>query len=141
MDPTSINFLGVLVAAIGAFAVGAVYYIALSKPWMRAARLDPNDTAVRPLVLVTTFLAELVLALMFSLVLGAATFGEYDLTTGVMWGAVFWFGFVLTTVVINQRNQGFGWSLTLIDTIHWLLVFLTIGAVIGWFGPPEMTLT
>jgi hypothetical protein len=36
----------------------------------------------------------------------------------------------------QNRYEGFGWDLTLIDTGHWLGVLLLIGAVIGWFGAP-----
>jgi hypothetical protein len=39
-----INYLAIIVAAIAGFVVGAAYYGALSKPWMRAARIDPTST-------------------------------------------------------------------------------------------------
>ena len=44
-------------------------------------------------------------------------------------------------LVVNHRHQGSGWTLTVIDGLHWLLVLLVMGAVLGWFGPaPEATL-
>lgn len=39
-----------------------------------------------------------------------------------------------TTVAVNQRYEGFGWDLTLIDAGHWLGVALIMGGVIGFFG-------
>lgn len=35
------NYLAVLIAAIAAFVIGAIYYGVLGKPWMTAARIDP----------------------------------------------------------------------------------------------------
>jgi hypothetical protein len=41
------EFLNVIAAAVGAFAFGAVWYIALSKPWAAAAGI-PLDAAGKP---------------------------------------------------------------------------------------------
>lgn len=41
------EFLNVIAAALGAFAFGAVWYISMSKPWIRAAGI-PVDAAGRP---------------------------------------------------------------------------------------------
>ena len=41
------EYLNVLAAAAGAFAFGAVWYIAMSKPWV-AAREVPVDASGRP---------------------------------------------------------------------------------------------
>ena len=38
MEFGGISYLAVLIAAIVAFVFGAVYYGALGKPWMKAAR-------------------------------------------------------------------------------------------------------
>ena len=48
--------------------------------------------------------------------------------------AVVALGFVVTTLSVNHRYQGFGWGLTAIDAGHWLGVLLIMGALIGWFG-------
>ena len=45
-----------------------------------------------------------------------------------------WLGFMATTLAVNQRYEGFGWDLTIIDGLHWLGVALIMGAVIGGFG-------
>ena len=39
-----------------------------------------------------------------------------------------------TTLTVNQRYQGFGWDLTILDGIHWLIVALLMGGIIGAFG-------
>jgi hypothetical protein len=85
---------------------------------------------------IVSFIAELVMALVLSLVLGAMTGGEPNVAAGLVYGFLFWLGFVATTIAVNQRYQGYGWMLTVIDTGHWLGVLLLIGAIVGWWGAP-----
>lgn len=131
MSFAAIDTLAVVLAAIASFAVGALWYGVLGKPWMRAARLTPDMTKPTPLLFVISFVCELLMALIFALLIGhfeAATF------TDVLAAAFFlWIGFVATTIVVNTRYQGFGWDLPLIDGGHWLLVLLVQGAVLGAF--------
>lgn len=140
MDISSINLIAVLVAAVAAFVVGAVYYILLDKVWMAAAKIDPATAGVHIPTLLITFVAELLMALVLSLAIGTVTFGDITLESGLFWSFLMWLGFILTTLLINHRNQGQSWSLTLIDGLHWLLALLAMGAVIGWFGPPTTSL-
>ncbi|TGP59644.1 DUF1761 domain-containing protein, partial [Mesorhizobium sp. M2D.F.Ca.ET.225.01.1.1] len=83
-----------------------------------------------------SFIAELIMALVMTLVVGAITGGEPNPLAGVIFGFVLWLGFVATTLSVNHRFEGFGWDLTLIDAGHWLGVLIIIGVVIGWFGAP-----
>ena len=55
-------------------------------------------------------------------------------TLRVISGFFIWLGFLATATAVNQRYEGFGWTLTLIDAGHWLGVALIMGAVIGAFG-------
>ncbi len=59
----------------------------------------------------------------------------FSLRAGIISGAFCWFGFVLTTVVINNAYCGRKAMLAVIDSAHWLGVLVIIGAVLGWFGP------
>ncbi|MGX5843331.1 DUF1761 domain-containing protein [Mesorhizobium sp. ArgA1] len=136
MDFSAVNWLAVVVAAVLAWLFGAVWYMALSKPWLKAAKLDPATMSKSKLPFVISFITELIMALVVALVVGAMTGGEPALTAGLVFGFVLWLGFVATTLTANHRYQNFGWDLTLIDGGHWLGVLLIIGAVIGWFGAP-----
>ena len=145
MDFSSINYWGVLVAAITGYAVGAVYYMVLGKPWMKAARLDPAAMKMRISPFVISFLAELVMALVLSIVLDDITFAgtfseEFDMLSSVTWSVILWAGLVATILTVNHRYQGHSWALTVIDAGHWLLVLVVMAAVLGWFGPADVGL-
>lgn len=135
MQFAGMNYLAILVAAVVAFVIGAIYYGTLSRPWMKAARLDPAGpkSAMVPLM-ITTFVLELILAFVTAGVIGHLGTGQVTLMNGVISGLFIWAGIILTTMTINNRYQGFGWDLTLIDGLHWFLVMIGIGATIGLFG-------
>ena len=101
-----------------------------------AARLDPATMQRSAVPFVVSFVAELIMAVVLTLVVGAITGGEPNPIAGLLFGFVLWLGFIATTLAVNHRYEGFGWVLTLIDAGHWLGVMLIIGAVIGWFGAP-----
>ena len=136
MDFSTVNWLAVIVAAVVAWLFGAVWYMGLSKLWLKAAKLDPATMKRSVAPFIVGFVGELVMALVMTLVVGALTGGEPNPLAGVIFGFVLWLGFIATTLSVNHRYQGFGWDLTLIDAGHWLGVMLIIGAVIGWFGAP-----
>ena len=138
MDFSTINWLAVIVAAVAAWLFGALWYTALSGPWRTAARIDLATASKSILPFVFSFIALIIMATVASLLLGALTGGEPVLVAGLVFGFVFWLGFVFTTLATNQRYQGFGWTLTIIDLGHWLGVLLIIGAVLGWFGAPVL---
>ena len=134
MSFAGINYLAVVFAAIAAFVIGALYYGLMSKPWMKAARLSPQGTGMNPVIFMTSFLAELVMAWVMAGVIGHLGSGEVTLWNGIISGAFVWLGFIATTLVVNQRYEGFGWDLTIIDGLHWLLVSLAMGGIIGFMG-------
>ncbi len=134
MDFAGTNYLAIVIAAVAAFAFGAVYYGALGTPWMKAARIDPASVKMTAGPFVTSFVCELIMAWVLAGVIGHLGTGQVTLWNGVVSGFFIWAGFIATTIAVNQRYQGFGWDLTLIDAGHWLGVAVVMGAVIGWFG-------
>jgi len=132
-----INYLAVVVAAVAAWLFGAVWYRLLSAPWLAAqgkthADLtgpDGKPKSYVPFVLV--FVAELIMAWMLAGVLGHL--GSVTVKNGAISGAFLWFGFVLTTVAVNNAFGGRKAMLTAIDAGHWLAVLVLMGAIIGAF--------
>lgn len=145
MDFSSINYLSVGIATLAGYVVGAIYYMVLGKVWMKAAELDAAAMKMRYSPFIISFVAEFVLAMVLYIVLDDITFAgtyseDFDLKSSLAWSVILWFGFVAVPLVANHRYQGSRWSLTIIDGIHWLLVLIVMGAIIGWFGPSEATL-
>ena len=133
-----INYWAVLVAAVAAWLVGAVWYMALSKPWLAALGKteadmkgpDGKPKSYAPFIL--AFVAALIMAWMLAGILGHL--GAVTVKNGVIAGAFCWFGFVLTTITVNNAFGGRKPMLTVIDAGHWLAALVVMGAVIGAFG-------
>lgn len=134
MEAAGMNYFAVIVAAILAWLFGAAWYMALSKSWLRAARIDPADMKRSATPFIISFLAEIVMALVLSGVLGYLGAGQVTIRNGIITALMLWAGFVATTIAVNHRYQGYGWDLTLIDAGHWLGVAIIMGLVLGWFG-------
>ena len=134
-----LNYLAVFVAAVGAFAFGAVYYGLLGKSWMAAlgkteAELKGPRGKVSPFPFILSFLAEFVMAWALAGVLGHLGPGQVTVTNGVISAFFLWLGFVLTTIAVNNAYARRKLALTAIDSAHWLGVLLVEGLFIGAFG-------
>ena len=143
MHFANVNFLGIAAAAVAAWIFGAVYYGALGKSWMVAigtsmeamkAQNAGKSTAAKASPFVISFIAELVMAFVLYGVIFHV--GIWSIRAGIISGVVCWFGFVLTTVAVNNAYPGRRPMLTVIDSGHWLGVLVIIGAIIGWLGMP-----
>jgi hypothetical protein len=135
-----ISYLAIVIAAVAAWIAGAAWYMTLGKFWiaalgmtreeMEANRKDPK--AFLPFIYV--FVAELIMAWVLAGLIGHLGPGQVTIRNGVISGLFIWFGFVLTTIFVNNAFARRKWSLTLIDGGHWLLVLVVMGAVIGGIG-------
>jgi len=139
MSVGGLNYLAVIAAAIASFVFGGVWYNAFSKQWMEAVGMSPEkmsrDRGGLGLYLLA-FAAQLVMAWMLAGVLLHLERGGLPSTlrNGLISGAFLWFGFVITTMVVNYAFHGARQVLTLIDGGHWLGVLLIQGGIIGWWG-------
>ena len=93
-----------------------------------------NSGRPLPVLLVVTFVAQLVMAWVLAGTISHLGQGQVTLRNGVISAGFIWFGFVLTTQIVNHGYQGAKRALTVIDSAHWLGVMLIQGAVIGWMG-------
>jgi hypothetical protein len=118
-----LNYLAIIVAAVAGWLIGT----ALHWPFTRH-----RPKKVQAFVL--AFTACLIMAWMLAGVLGHLGPGQVSLRNGVISAAFLWFGFVLTSTVVNNAFAGRAWGLTAIDVGHWLIVLLAMGAIIGAIG-------
>ena len=134
-----LNYMAVMVAAIASFIFGGIWYNLFSKQWMEALGMTP-DKMPRDRggigLYVLAFVAQLVMAWMLAGVLLHMVAGGLPMTlrTGLISAAFLWFGFVITTMVVNYSFHGARHMLTVLDGGHWLGVLLIQGAILGWWG-------
>jgi len=135
-----INYLAIVIAAVAAWLASAAWYMSLSRPYVAALGKTPEQMAAdrkRPwafLPVVYAFVANVIIAWMLAGLLAHLGAGQVTLRNGVISGAFVWFGFILTTMVVNYSFTGRDKRLLLIDTGNWLIVLLVIGAIIGSIG-------
>jgi hypothetical protein len=133
-----INYLAVLIAAVASWIAGAVWYMTLSKPWMAAIRVTPEQIHERRkgpgavLPFVYALLANVIIAWVLGGLLGHL--GQLTLRNGALSGLFCWGGFVITTMLVNNRFAMRSPMLLLIDGGHWLVVLVLSGAIIGAVG-------
>lgn len=128
------NYLAILVSAVAAFAWGAAYYMTLSKQWLAAVGLTEQQLGNKrsPVPFVISFVALLVMGFVMAAVIGHL--GQATVKNGIVTGLFLWLGFVVTTVFVNNAYPGRKYSLSVIDSIHWLGVLVIQGAVLGGMG-------
>ena len=138
MTFAGINYLAVLVAAAAGFGLGGVWYRLLAKPWMKAhgftAKMirQHHGKGAAPWPLIIAAVADLIMAWMLAGIMGH--FGEISLKNGVISAGFIWFGFVITTLSVNNTFGMREPKLILIDGGHWLAALLLMGAIIGAWG-------
>jgi hypothetical protein len=142
MTFAGINYLAVFIAALAGFGFGAVYYMALAKPWMHATGWTPEQQSAHvrgelnpsKLPFAIAIIANLIMAWVLAGLIGHLGPGQVTIRNGIISGAFACVGFVITTQSVNYAFSMRKPMLTVIDGGHWLGVLLIMGAVIGAFG-------
>jgi hypothetical protein len=135
-----LNYIAIVVAAVVAWLASAAWYMSLSKIYTAALGKTPAPMAEdrnKPgafLPFIYALIGNLVIAWMLAGVLGHLGVGQVTLKNGVISGAFLWFGFILTTMLVNFSFSGRDKRLLLIDLGNWLMVLVVIGAVVGGMG-------
>lgn len=133
------NYVAVLLAAVGAMVVGFVYYspYVLGKPWMKLMGLTSESMKAAQKEMMKTYGVSFVLALVTAYVLyhimalSLAFFNYSPVMTGFTSGFWVWLGFVMpvqaTEVLFSKKPvKLFG-----INTGYQLVSLLVMGVVIG----------
>jgi len=131
------GFLAVIVAGIGGFMFGAVWYTVLAKPWMAASGVALNDAGTapanqsNPIPYVTSFVGAVVVAGMMRHVFalsGIDTLGE-GLVSGFGIGLFLVTPWIATFYAFGARP----FRLTLIDGGYATFGCTVIGTVLMFF--------
>ena len=131
MDPTKINLIAVLVAALSSFVMGGIWYSPLlfAKPWMKDTGLTEDVLAQgnTAKILGGAFVLAVVIALNLAFFLGADAGWLWGLTAGALAG-VGWVAASMGTTFLFERKP---LRLILIDTGYHAATYALMGAIIG----------
>jgi hypothetical protein len=136
-----VNWIAVLLATVGAMAVGFVWYApsVFGNTWMRLAGL--SDPAARTKGMFGAMACSVLGSLLTAFVLAhmsfiANTFYKnsffMDATTTAFWLAL---GFAATTLVIHNSFEHKPWKLTAIAVGNRFVTLIVMGMVIGLLKP------
>lgn len=129
-----INYLAVVVAAVAAFIIGAVWYSPLlfGNTYMKLRGLDPNAMAeMRPPVgeIAGEFVRNLVVA--FVLAYFVMRLGVGDWLGAVQLGLWVWVGFPAMILLGSVIHENVPWKLAAIHTGDWLVKLLLIAIMLS----------
>lgn len=134
-----INWLAIVSATVVAMVVGAIWHSkpVFGKQWQRLVGLTDKDLEKNgwaPIVLAipVTFVTAYVLAHVAYI---SFSFFDVSFLSAALQTAFWaWLGFSLTTLVMHNAFEGKDKKLTVLNGAYQLVLFLTIGFVIGLFG-------
>ena len=133
MSGFGLDLIAVVVAAVAAFAFGAVFYTVLGRHWMDAAGLAEDSVKKRSAVpFITSFVALLVMGCVLSWHFGRQG-SDVSTTFALHSSLILWLGFIVTTMATNNAFQQSKAKLTVIDSAHWLGVVVIEALVINAF--------
>ncbi len=126
------EFLNVIVAALAAFGFGAVWYIAMSRPWMAASGVtEAEQKASGPMPFVVGLAAMVLVAGMMRHLL--ATSGVTTIGGGAVAGLGIGAFLVMPWVAMNYAFALRKPSLTVIDGVNAVVGCTIMGAVLNAF--------
>ncbi len=133
-----INYLTVLVAAIAAYAVGAVWYspAGFYKPWIKMMHEFRGDHSKKmPLTGTQAMSLGFVFTLLISYVFAhfVVLMGVKDIGSALTLGFWIWLGFAVTTLSNSWLYEGKSLKLFLFNTAHLLVAFEVMALVFGWW--------
>jgi hypothetical protein len=133
MQMSGINYWAVLVAAVAAFVLSAVWYTIFGKARMAMLSDDPRSTADMRKVPAWKKAVELVRELIIVYVVArfVVLMGIADWKTAVQLGIWFWFGFVFMILVGSVTWDNVPWKLSAIHAGDWLLKLPLMAVIVS----------
>ena len=132
MGLDNVNLLGAIAGAVGAMAIGSLWY----SPWLFANRWQ-ELIGKAPDEMGSPVAAMGIATLMFVLVgIGMSWIIPDDATIGIglMWGFLVFWAFVLPAVVVNGVFERASWALMAIYLGYMLIASLVMAALITFLG-------
>lgn len=126
----AVDWLAVIVAAVSAFALGALWYgPLLGEPWMRASGMTEEKAGSMKMgrTFGLAFILELLAAIALAMFIGAEAGLAFGLFAGFMTG-LFFVSTALGVVYLFEQRPVALWA---IDAGYQVVLFSLMGAIIG----------
>lgn len=130
------ELLNILVAAIGAFAIGSVWYMKLAEPWMEASGVPRGpdgqpEGGMNPKIFAMGFVLQLIVAGMMSHVFRMS--GITSIGAGLVSGIGVGLFFISPWIALNNMYAMRPFKLTLIDGGYAALACGVMGVILTLF--------
>ena len=133
-----VNGLAVLVCAIVAHGLGALWYGKLfTKQWMRLSGLTEADMKkAKEKGMAKTYVLSFLSSLVMAYVLGWAVQSAQVISAGAgaMMGFWAWLGYIATVELGTVLWENKPWKLYFINAGHYLVTLLVMGVILGLWG-------
>ena len=134
----SINWFAIVLATVASMALGMAWYSTLGNQWMAALGKTREDlmpdgkASSKPFIIagVAQVIMAFVLLTLVRKVFDTSAV-DVQVADAVLLGAQIWFGFMLTSMLLNHAYQGQKLSLSIIDGGYLLGIMLLQGCVLG----------
>ena len=131
----TVNYLSVVVAAIAGFIIGWIWYSALfGKAWMKLSgkstkEINASKKKGMAGAMIVAFIAQFIMAWVLAVFISATSASGWLEGLGIGFWA--WLGFVATIGLGIVLWEGKPMKLFWINSLHWLVVLLIMGSIIG----------
>lgn len=135
MEEFQVNILAILVAAVAAFALGALWYspVLFAKPWMKAHGHTPDKLEAMKKGMAraygVSFVCFLVMAAAMAILIGRIGIGT--VLGGIKLGGLCWVGFAATIGLTANMYSDKPLSAYLIDAGYQFVYMLVMGIILA----------
>ncbi len=128
---SELNWLAVIVSAIAWFAFSAIWYSvpAMSKAWMKSARVDPERGGSFAVALVTSFICYVVTAVVIALIV--VGIGADSVADGIALGVALGLGFGAASALVTQVYESKGNDYWLINGVNSIIAFSIVSVILS----------
>jgi hypothetical protein len=131
MDPSSINWLAVVVATLAFYAIGALWYSVLfGKTWMKEVNITKDDAKKVNMAKIMSLTLLLSLIMVTNLAFFLAD-PKIDAASGAMYGFLTGFGWVAMAITLNALYEMRSWKYILINAGYMIVGFTLSGVILG----------
>lgn len=130
------NLVAVIVAGVVNMVIGAGWYGALAKPWMRLNGIAEEDMEKARSKMAPVYAVNMLTSLVMAYVLGmfVKSSGALSLLDGMQIGLWAWLGLIVCTFVPNYLYADRPKKLLLIDIMYYAVSLPVMGALFVMWG-------